>query len=87
MRRTDDLYKWGIFVAHNPAATPGAGSCIFIHIWRSSSAATVGCTAMPEPDLVRLLKWLDPAADPILIQMPHHDYAAMQSEIALPELP
>jgi D-alanyl-D-alanine dipeptidase len=87
MRRTDDLYKWGIFVAHNPAATPGAGSCIFIHIWRNSSAATVGCTAMPEPDLVQLLRWLDPAADPILVQMPRADYAAMQSEIPLPELP
>src|SRR2546430_7328668 len=23
MRRTDDLYKWGVVVAHNPAATPG----------------------------------------------------------------
>jgi L,D-peptidoglycan transpeptidase YkuD (ErfK/YbiS/YcfS/YnhG family) len=87
MRRTDDLYKWGIFVAHNPAATPGAGSCIFIHIWRNSSAATVGCTAMPEPDLVQLLRWLNPAADPILVQMPRAVYAAVRSEIPLPELP
>jgi L,D-peptidoglycan transpeptidase YkuD (ErfK/YbiS/YcfS/YnhG family) len=84
MRRTDDLYKWGIFVAHNSAATPGAGSCIFIHIWRNSSAATVGCTAMPEQNLVHQLRWLDPASHPVLIQMPRPDYAAMQSKIALP---
>jgi L,D-peptidoglycan transpeptidase YkuD (ErfK/YbiS/YcfS/YnhG family) len=87
MRRTDDLYKWGLFVAHNPAATPGAGSCIFMHIWRNSSAATVGCTAMPEQNLVELLRWLDPAAHPVLVQMPRHEYAAMQSEIALPDMP
>lgn len=86
MRRADDLYKWGIVVAHNPAAMPGAGSCIFIHIRKNSSAATVGCTAMAEPDLVKLLRWLDPAAHPILVQMPLSDYAAMQSKLALPEM-
>jgi L,D-peptidoglycan transpeptidase YkuD (ErfK/YbiS/YcfS/YnhG family) len=86
MRRADDLYKWGIVIAHNPAATPGAGSCIFMHIWRNSSAATVGCTAMPEQNLVQLLRWLDPASHPVLIQMPHRDYAALQSKIALPAM-
>jgi D-alanyl-D-alanine dipeptidase len=86
MRRPDDLYKWGIVVAHNPAATPGAGSCIFMHIWRNSSAATVGCTAMPERDLVELLRWLDPRSHPVLIQMPRADYETIQSQIALPEL-
>ena len=86
MRRTDDLYKWGVVVAHNPAATPGAGSCIFLHIWKNSAAATVGCTAMAERDLVQLLRWLDPAANPVLIQMPRRDYGAMRSEIALPRI-
>ena len=70
MRRDDILYKWGVVVDHNAAAIPGAGSCIFLHIWKSSSAPTAGCTAMPESDLVRLLRWLDPARHPILIQLP-----------------
>jgi D-alanyl-D-alanine dipeptidase len=87
MRRADDLYKWGIFVAHNPAGTPGAGSCIFIHIWRNSSAATVGCTAMPEQSLLQLLRWLDPACHPILIQMPRSDYQTFQRDLNLPGLP
>jgi L,D-peptidoglycan transpeptidase YkuD (ErfK/YbiS/YcfS/YnhG family) len=84
MRRADELYKWGIFVAHNPTATPGAGSCIFMHIWRNSSAATAGCTAMPERDLVELLRWLDPAAHPLLVQMPQRDYVTIQSRYSLP---
>lgn len=87
MLRADDLYKWGLFVAHNPAATPGAGSCIFMHIWRNSSAATVGCTAMAEPDLLRLLRWLDPDAHPVLIQMPQSDYRGLQRSLNLPALP
>jgi D-alanyl-D-alanine dipeptidase len=84
MRRDDVLYKWGVFVDHNPAAIPGAGSCIFLHIWRNSSAPTVGCTAMPESDLVRLLRWLDPAHHPILVQMPRADYPAVQAKYGLP---
>lgn len=87
MLRADDLYKWGLVVAHNPAATPSAGSCIFLHIWRNSSAATAGCTAMPERNLVKLLRWLDPAAHPILIQLPRKDYVAVQAKFHLPPAP
>jgi L,D-peptidoglycan transpeptidase YkuD (ErfK/YbiS/YcfS/YnhG family) len=86
MLRADDLYKWGLVVAHNSPATPGAGSCIFLHIWRNSSAATAGCTAMPERNLVKLLHWLDPAAHPVLIQMPQQDYEALRAELKLPTL-
>jgi L,D-peptidoglycan transpeptidase YkuD (ErfK/YbiS/YcfS/YnhG family) len=87
MRRADDLYKWGLVVAHNPAATPGAGSCIFMHIWKNSSAATVGCTAMAEQNLVRLLRWLDPTARPVLVQMPQPEYEENRAEFGLPPLP
>jgi D-alanyl-D-alanine dipeptidase len=87
MRRADDLYKWGVFVAHNPTATSGAGSCIFLHIWKNSSTPTTGCTAMAEPDLVRLLRWLDPAAQPVLAQMPRLDYQAFQQDLRLPTIP
>jgi L,D-peptidoglycan transpeptidase YkuD (ErfK/YbiS/YcfS/YnhG family) len=86
MLRADNLYKWGFFVAHNPRATPGAGSCIFFHIWKTSSTATTGCTAMAEQDLVRLLRWLDPAAHPVLVQMPLADYQFFQRKLVLPEM-
>ena len=84
MLRADNLYKWGIFVAHNSRATPGAGSCIFLHIWKDSRSATAGCTAMPEPDLVNLLRWLNPAARPVLVQMPQAEYEAARVKFHLP---
>lgn len=86
MRRDDHLYEWGLVVDHNPAAVPGAGSLIFFHIWKTSSSPTAGCTAMAERDLVRLLRWLDPAARPILAQMPLGNYAAYQPKLGLPEI-
>ena len=86
MRRDDHLYKWGVVVDHNPAAIPGAGSLIFFHIWKSPSSPTAGCTAMPEKDLVNLIRWLDPAARPFLVQMPRRDYATWQAKLELPDL-
>jgi D-alanyl-D-alanine dipeptidase len=84
MLRADNLYKWGVFVAHNPEATPAAGSCIFLHIWKNSSSPTAGCTAMPERDLVELLRWLDPASRPILVQMPRSEYETLRTKFRLP---
>jgi L,D-peptidoglycan transpeptidase YkuD (ErfK/YbiS/YcfS/YnhG family) len=87
MRRADDLYKWGVVVAHNSPARPGAGSCIFLHIWKDSRSATAGCTAMPERDIVNLLRWLDPAARPLLVQMPQPEYEAARAKFRLPDAP
>jgi D-alanyl-D-alanine dipeptidase len=84
MRRDDVRYKWGVVVDHNPAAIPGAGSCIFLHVWMSAATLTAGCTAMPESDLVRLLRWLDPARHPILIQMPKAAYQSVRAKYGLP---
>lgn len=86
MRRDDVLYKWGIFVDHNPQRIAGAGSCIFLHVWRNSASPTVGCTAMPEADLVRLLRWLDPRCDPILVQVPAADYEQVAARYRLPQI-
>jgi L,D-peptidoglycan transpeptidase YkuD (ErfK/YbiS/YcfS/YnhG family) len=84
MRRADLLYKWGVVVDHNPAAVPGAGSCIFLHIWKGPASPTAGCTAMAESDLVKLIRWLDPARHPILVQMPHAVYRSIRAKYALP---
>jgi len=62
----DDLYKWGVLVRYNDSTVPGAGSCIFLHIWRSPDSPTAGCTAMAEEDLLSVLGWLKrgPAGGP-----------------------
>lgn len=70
MKFASGLYRYGIFVAHNPHNVPGAGSCIFLHIEKRNGAPTVGCTAMHESDLLRVMHWLDPAKHPLLIQAP-----------------
>jgi zinc D-Ala-D-Ala dipeptidase len=81
----DDRYKWGIVVLHNNKAVPGAGSCIFLHIWKDESTPTSGCTAMPEPVIIRLLQWLNPAKRPRIIQLPRSVYNELRSRWRLPE--
>jgi L,D-peptidoglycan transpeptidase YkuD (ErfK/YbiS/YcfS/YnhG family) len=68
MLRSDGLYQWGAFVAHNPRCEPGRGSCIFFHLWSGPGQPTAGCTAMTEENVVKLLSWLDPAKEPRLVQ-------------------
>lgn len=85
MRRPDHQYRWGLVVNHNTPAQAGDGSCIFLHIWREPNAATSGCTAMSETDLLELLHWLDPAKKPVLLQVLEEDYAIFQKELGLPK--
>lgn len=63
-------YELGLVVAHNPENVPGAGSCIFLHLWTPRDRGTAGCTVLHRPDLLALLRWLDPAKQPVLIQWP-----------------
>jgi L,D-peptidoglycan transpeptidase YkuD (ErfK/YbiS/YcfS/YnhG family) len=62
-------YKLGAVIAHNPHNTPGLGSCIFMHIWQGENVPTAGCTAMSEANLRKVLAWLDPHANPCLVQL------------------
>ncbi len=81
------VYKYTIFVAHNmPSPTPGAGSCIFLHLWSGPQGSTAGCTAMAEADIVKLLAWLDPAKAPLLAQLTRAEYARVRSAWNLPTL-
>ncbi len=54
----DGLYRWGVVVRYNDEGEPGAGSCIFLHVWRGPQNPTAGCTAMAEEDLLSVLGWL-----------------------------
>jgi D-alanyl-D-alanine dipeptidase len=84
MRRDDTLYKWLVAINHNPANLPGYGSLIFMHPWAGSHTGTAGCTALSEPDLLELLRWLDPAREPVLIQMPREEYQKFRNVWGLP---
>lgn len=45
-------------IAYNTARVPGRGSAIFLHVTHNS--ATSGCVALPRPELMTLLRWLNP---------------------------
>jgi L,D-peptidoglycan transpeptidase YkuD (ErfK/YbiS/YcfS/YnhG family) len=85
MRRSDELYRWGIVVEHNSdPVKQGGGSCIFMHIWRGQGQGTVGCTAMPQEKLEAVLSWLDPKKSPLLVQLPGAQYKKMKKSWKLP---
>jgi L,D-peptidoglycan transpeptidase YkuD (ErfK/YbiS/YcfS/YnhG family) len=49
MSRILPMYRRGLLVNYPTDARKQAGSCIFIHVWRSPTTGTAGCVAMPEP--------------------------------------
>lgn len=84
MRSMDELYRQGIVIQHNTPPSPASGSCIFFHVWRSPTSPTLGCTAMDQADMARLLSWLDPRRSPLLIQMPEEQYQHFSERWNLP---
>ncbi len=84
MHRPDELYRLGVFVAHNTPALAGAGSCIFLHIWSGPDRGTVGCTAMERSNIEMLLAWFDPKKSPLLMQMPAAEYARYRAAWGMP---
>ena len=79
-------YDLGIFVAYNTyPVKPGAGSCIFLHIWSDAATGTAGCTAMARPNLETIFEWIDPAKTPYLVQMTEADHSKYRKAWKLPK--
>ena len=88
MLYSNGQYRWGLVVDHNAdPVEPGGGSCIFMHIWLGTGEGTVGCTAMAEEDIQAVVAWLDPARNPLLLQLPRTEYNHMKRKWKLPKLP
>ena len=83
--RAIEQYRLGVIVGYN-AAPPraGRGSCIFLHIWSGPSSTTAGCTAFDAAALEQLIRWLDPNARPMLVQLTEGAYAGRRSAWGLP---
>lgn len=83
--RSIGLYRLGVIVDYNAAPPVKArGSCIFLHIWGGPRSPTSGCTAMEAPELERVVRWLDPRAKPVLVQLPAEAYRQLRESWALP---
>lgn len=83
--RTIDQYEIGVVVGYNATPPrPGAGSCIFLHIWGGPGSTTTGCTAMPRDQLEAVVRWLDRARHPVLVQMPARAYDRLRPRWGLP---
>jgi L,D-peptidoglycan transpeptidase YkuD (ErfK/YbiS/YcfS/YnhG family) len=87
MRRDDALYSLGVLVDHNVApVVAGAGSCIFMHVWRGPARPTAGCTSMDPEAVERLVGWLESSASPVLVQLPVDEYRRLARAWGLPGL-
>jgi L,D-peptidoglycan transpeptidase YkuD (ErfK/YbiS/YcfS/YnhG family) len=68
MRRDDSLYKYGIVIEYNTRpVVKGYGSAIFFHVWGGADITTGGCVAVSEENIIKILLWLDPQAEPLII--------------------
>jgi D-alanyl-D-alanine dipeptidase len=85
MQSVGECYRLGVVVEHN--ADPreaGGGSCVFLHIWKSPTTPTSGCTAMERSEMEKVALWLDPAKHPALAQLPETEYKQLQKDWQLP---
>ncbi|MEP1552518.1 MAG: hypothetical protein ABJJ91_07495, partial [Paraglaciecola sp.] len=78
--------KKGIVLDHNPNNISTKGSCIFLHLWFGPDVPTAGCTSMAEPQMDKLLAWLDPQKSPRYLALPKAEYEKKQQDWGLPTL-
>lgn len=65
MSRSPTAYRHLAVIAYNTRpVVPGRGSGIFLHA--STGRPTLGCVSLPLPQLLRTLRWLRPAAHPLI---------------------
>ncbi|MEM7505850.1 MAG: L,D-transpeptidase family protein [Pseudomonadota bacterium] len=62
MARGDGLYDICAVTDQNAACVPGAGSAIFVHIWRKPRHPTAGCVAFRRSDAEWILARWQPSS-------------------------
>lgn len=72
------LYNYAVVINYNTdARTPWKGSAIFFHEWRAEGSGTAGCIATTEVNLLNIMRWLNPAKNPVIIQGPMSEVLKM----------
>ena len=87
MHLNDFAYQWLILIEHNyDNPVPEAGNEIYFHIRRGEHYRTAGCTTMKLDDLERIVKWLQPGSDAMVVELTKADYARFWQAWHLPPL-
>ena len=85
MREVGEAYRWGVVVNYNTPPVSSRGSCIFLHVGGGpDSKGTAGCTAMSQPELREMMRWLDPAKKPAMVQLTAAARDALKGSWMLP---
>ncbi len=80
MKRDDDQYKYGVVIEYNMhPIVKGKGSAIFLHVWKPGES-TLGCVAMSEEMVLKILGWLDPAKRPLIIMGTESELRRIRSQ-------
>ncbi|MGA4718504.1 L,D-transpeptidase family protein [Fictibacillus nanhaiensis] len=62
------LYKYATVIRYNDdPIVKGKGSAIFLHIWKNENSPTLGCVAISETNIVKVLRWINSSKRPIII--------------------
>ncbi len=85
MLRADGVFRLGFVIEQNtPDTVAGAGSCVFFHVQRGPAQPTHGCTSAPLTEVQSLAGWLEPEAEPAIVELPDLEYSRLKGEWALP---
>jgi hypothetical protein len=85
MHLGDFAYQWMVVIEHNYEAPQGdAGNSIFFHVRRGEHYRTAGCTTMEQDNLVRLIKWLQPGSNAMMVELTRTDYQRLATAWGLP---
>jgi L,D-peptidoglycan transpeptidase YkuD (ErfK/YbiS/YcfS/YnhG family) len=55
--RTIPLYKHGLVINYPIERSVRAGSCVFVHLWRTPMQGTAGCVAADQKTVLKLQEW------------------------------
>ena len=84
-----EQYRHAVVIHYNDRAETERGSAIFLHVWKDPGQPTLGCTAISRENMVELLRWLDYAARPVLVQGTEEQIGKLMEEdwglLCLPE--
>ena len=70
MSRALPMYRRGLVIDYPTDGKARAGSCIFMHVWRSPTSGTAGCVSMPEARVEALQDFA--ASGAVVAILPQH---------------